>query len=299
MAKLNKPIKKILAIGAIAISTNLAVTSQANAATPTELLEEIVNYTYYAAESLYYVQQDLLAQLNSWIMPDTSDTTSKFQGSFTTLTNTAINNANTQPALQPGLLKDFMAAANNLGLDYTYDYTYQTMIDKAYASTDPRLQSKDKSKTPPDAALNYLKNVSGMNILHPAPDETWQKDQSAKENYKRYFTTVSAIQTYDAYVLSDMYQNAKSDNPTMKQQHDLMQMASNSTWFSQIAGENIGTVLRQILMFNSQNYVLMTQLLETQKQQLAAQVMANTLLVLGNKFTENQLIYAASGAAPK
>ena len=111
--------------------------------------------------------------------------------------------------------------------------------------------------------------------------------------------TISAIQTYNAYLLSQVYSDYVNGTQLTQQQNSLMQQASNAAWFTQVASENIGLVLRQILMYNSQVYVLLSQLVQTQKQALAAQAMTNTLIVIGNEFTGSQLLLRARKQQPK
>ncbi len=61
---------------------------------------------------------------------------------------------------------------------------------------------------------------------------------------------------------------------------------------------NISHILREILLYTSQDLVVQSQLLKVQKQQLAAQAMTNTLLILGNQFNENTLLDKATGKMP-
>jgi hypothetical protein len=296
MFKLKTRIQKIIAMSAAALTLNLAMILPAKAQTASEmLLALIAEYTYKTAEATYYIEQfsySMLTILNSWILPDESDTTANLQASFVTVTNTALQNATAQNALQQQLTQEFLAGANIESIPYVNDFTYQTMLGQPYASPDPR-KKEDENINP---TFNYIKNAAGINIRHRIPNNNWKGSQREKENYRNFYTTVSSIQMYNAYLLSQLYTEAAGGNQLTQQQNVLMQQASNSNWFAEVASENIGFVLRQLLMYNSQTYVLLTQLLQTQKQSLSAQAMTNTLLVLGNQFTETQLLSKATGA---
>jgi hypothetical protein len=78
----------------------------------------------------------------------------------------------------------------------------------------------------------------------------------------------------------------------------LVTQAGNATWLKNIAAEEIGIVLREILVFQSQSYVLLTQLVQTQKQLLTATVMSNTLMIQNNRQNEAYLAAKAQGVTP-
>ncbi|HSW69048.1 MAG TPA: hypothetical protein VLI69_02665 [Gammaproteobacteria bacterium] len=295
MSKLKSRIKKLTAISAAVLAMSAAVALPAKGQSLVETyLAYIVQYTYDTAQATYYINRSvfsMLVILNSWMMPDTSETTAKLQSSFATATNTAVQNSTLQKTLLMQLTQDYLKNVDPADVNFINDFTYQTMLGSPYVNPDPR-KEKDKSVNP---ALNYIKNVAGLKITHDTPNEKWKGDPVYKAKYNDYYATVSAIQTYNSYVLSQMYADATNGNPLSKQQDALMQQASNSDWFAEVASENIGTVLRQILMYNSQTYVLLTQLLQTQKELLSTQAMTNTLLVVGNQFTETQLLSKATG----
>ena len=134
-----------------------------------------------------------------------------------------------------------------------------------------------------------------MNITHTIPGPNWRGTEENKQKYLSYYSSISAIQTFNGYLLSQLYADYVNGRQYTQQQTALIQQASSSDWFTHVASESIGVVLRKILMYNSQLYVLMTELVQTQKQLLSAQAMTNTLLIIGNQFTENQLISKATG----
>jgi hypothetical protein len=63
--------------------------------------------------------------------------------------------------------------------------------------------------------------------------------------------------------------------------------------------EKIGYVLRQILLYQSQTFVLMTQIVQLQKQMVSAQVMTNATLVAVNQVNERVLAADAQGVQPR
>ena len=54
-------------------------------------------------------------------------------------------------------------------------------------------------------------------------------------------------------------------------------------------------MIRQILLFESQNFVLMSQLVKIEKQQLQAQTMTNALLIATGFTNERLMASAAQG----
>jgi len=295
MFKLKTRLKKMIAISIAALAVGIMAISPAKGDSISDLyLAYITQFTYETAQAAYYIEQytyGVLTILNSWVLPDKSDATANLQSGFVNMTNAAIQNSATQNTAQQQFTQDFLSGINAGSVPYANDFTYQTLLGQPYFNPDPRIQNGENV----NPVFNYIKNAAGLNIVHRTPNRNWKGSDKDKQNYQNFYTTVSAIQTYNAYVLSQLYADASNGNQLTQQQNALMQQASNSDWFAQVASENIGIVLRQILMYNSQVYVLLTQLLQTQKQLLSAQAMTNTLLVLGNQFTEMQLLTKATG----
>jgi hypothetical protein len=148
-----------------------------------------------------------------------------------------------------------------------------------------------------DAAFNYIKNASGIGIHHYLPNESWVR-KPALEKYKEYYNTVTAIESFNGYVLSNLYTEGNQFNAL---QTKLLKQAtddSENSWFTKVSSEHLSVVFRQILMYQSQIFVLMTQLLQLQKQTLTAQAMTNTLLIATNKQAEGLLVSQAQGVLP-
>src|SRR5579872_5641521 len=114
MFKLTTRMKKIITIGVAAFGINLAIVLPASAQSE-KLLALIALFTYKTAEATYYVEKftyGILTILNSWILPDNSDTTASLQSAFATVTNTALQNSTTQSTVQQQLTQDFLSSIN-------------------------------------------------------------------------------------------------------------------------------------------------------------------------------------------
>jgi hypothetical protein len=172
------------------------------------------------------------------------------------------------------------------------DLTYQTLLKMPYYSPDPRGNTAGDN-----APLNYIKNAAGLMITHPTPLPNWRGSASNKTKYLAYYNTISSVQTYNGYILNGLYADA-SNSPLTPLQNDLMTQASSQNWFTQVSGESLGKVVREILIYDSQIYVQLIQLLQVEKQLLAAMTMSNTLFIVGNQFTENDLVGKAKGTTP-
>jgi len=272
------------------------------------VLSRIEAYTQLTYQYLYSIDKSvnlILTFLNEWLITpsasDTNDKTGQLQSDFSTYTNTILTTTSINNDLQQNLTSDFLGSeVTPTSAPYTNDLTYQTLLGIPYFSPDPRIKDLIANQNYAEAAgldpaRNYIKNTAGLNIKHILPRDDWQGSDADKQRYKDFYNTVSSIQTFNIHVLGEIYADYKNGGAASAQQANLIQQASNSGWFSVVASEHIGLVLRQILMYNSQLLVVTSQLLQTQKEVLAAQAMTNSLLVLGNQFNENMLLNRATG----
>ncbi|RDI41684.1 hypothetical protein [Aquicella lusitana] len=230
----------------------------------------------------------------SWNTQDNSTESSQLQQTLTSYGNSITTVSQAQTALQTQILTDlFGPTVTSENLNYANDLVYQSLYGVRRFDPDPR-RKPDGSPANVDSAYNYIKTASGFNIRHPLPP-LGGPDPDAISRYFANYSTVMAAESFNSYVLSGLYEESRNGGPLNQLQTSLVQQATQSSWFTAIGGENLGIVLRQILMFESQAYVLMTQLLQTQKQQLAAQTLTNTLLILNNEDKEKQLYSKATG----
>jgi hypothetical protein len=250
---------------------------------------------------------------------DKSPSTGTMQKNFTDVGNLITKNIDIKTDLQLQLNADLLnndgnnvfntntkgnssppSIANPTNLWYANDLVYSTLLGKPYYLQDPRLNQGQPPVTKIDSPYNYIKNASGLNIYHQIPGTNWRGSVGAVGRYQAYYNTVTAVESFNSYVLSQQYADGNLFNDYQKQ---LIAQATSSTdpskdWFAQIASENIGYVLRQILMYESQTFVLLTQMLQLQKQAVTAQAMTNTLLIAVNQSNENLMVSNAKGQQP-
>lgn len=255
-----------------------------------DLLKQIADNTKQTLVKLNafptYVEKMIEYTLNMQ-KSDTSAETAAMQEQFALTGKGIADNANAQNLGIVELDKKLLGG-NAKDVPNARSLYYSSLL--GYNVEIPGEVAVDPTK-PTDPALDFIKNASGYTIRHKAPSGTWGGDRDSIARYMAYYYTVIPAQSYGAYILSNQYAETKQNkNGLTNAQMALVAKASGSDWFTKIASEEIGVVLRQILMFESQNYVLNTQLLQTQKQLLTAQVMTNGILIAGFQADEKKMI---------
>ena len=292
-------------------ATTTSTTAKTSDQTPSKsesYLKEIRDILLINVNKLPVYLNQLTKMALSWLTPDDSDVTAIQQKNFTSLANAELQNIQLRNASQNKMLYDFLKTNPSapdeglLGLrgvaPLVDSISYQALVGLPYNPATQQSQQQAQNEPP----YNYIQFASALNIQHKKPPATRPSSDknylAAINEYLNYYMTTSAVQTYNGYILSDLYADFKNQNAVKKARDALMQKASEPRWFTQIASENIGIVLRQILLYNSQTYVLLTQLLETQKKLLAAQAMNNALLIAVNQDSERRIYQRASGQPP-
>lgn len=249
--------------------------------------------TYVATLQVLKSVNRLPEFIEAWITEDNSDKsyTPKLQENFEQYITYTLTNDDTQMASQKSFLDDYFS--NTKPLPYVNQMTFTTLLGVPYSDT----PEKDEDGKAVNSSYQYVKNASGINLRHEIPSDNWRGTKENVQKYMDYYKTITAVQSFNTYVLSALYADSQNNFNLSKKQRQLMDQASSSEWFVDVASENIGVVLRQILLFNSQTYVMLIKMYEAQKQQLAAQSMTNTLLIMGNQFTEKDLYNRATGNA--
>ncbi len=243
-----------------------------------------------------YLNQ-VLKLVIAWMTPDSTPTTAKLQSSFSTYANQFLAQTAPDPKIQQQILTDFFGPLVTAEtLPTVNDLTYQTLLGLPYLTPDPR--SKAKPPIEFNSAFNYIENAAGVHVSHVMPGTNWSGLAEDQIAYGNYYNAVSAVQTYNAYILSKTYADMQNSKSLSEAESSLIKQASSGDWFTQIATEEIGIVLRQILMYNSQMFIVMTQQLDAQKQLLTSQAMANTLLVLSNQSGESFMLTKAKQKLP-
>ncbi len=274
-----------------------------------ECLKAITENTYAALQAvntlpvyLYNAGQYIL----NWTAADKSSSTSTMQGYFTgignaiTNNNAYVNDANNlaqimadtlgQPSL-PVSVQDFNEPQGNpkiktiLGGLNVNDFAFGTILGV------PPVTKGD-----PANPYSYLQNASGMNVKHTIPSPAWQGKKQDRDTYTNYYKMLMSIISYDSYILDSLVADSTAgQNGFTPQQASLIQTAANGNFLATVATEELGPVLRQILMFQSQAYLMLTQLVVLQKQQMATQAMTNSLLITNNSLNESLMVSKAMG----
>lgn len=157
----------------------------------------------------------------------------------------------------------------------TYSIIYGQPID---GSKYPRLnapgQSADeKNKISQQLAADingYIKNLSGSNYIFKQPTSGNSDDI---KNYRTMYNMLSSIQSYNTFILSSLYYQNFSDDLTKK----LMNNASKDTWITQIGSEDLGLVLRHVLMYCTGMFMQLNRIQQLQQQQVTLLAMNNVL----------------------
>ncbi|VVC75096.1 hypothetical protein AQUSIP_03720 [Aquicella siphonis] len=282
-----------------------------------EYLKQIAENTYNTLQKVNDLPtylQSLNAFITAWMSQDDSAPTVAMQGSFTNLGNMLITDQSAQLLLQPALnayllnndgnnvfsVNNGTATPTNLAtsstLWYANDLVYSSLLGVPYFAKDPRQQQQAGTTNKIDFALNYVRNASGMNIYHMLPGSNWQGKKESQARYQSYFNTVTSAESFGAYILSKQY--LEKDQFTTLQAQLIKQASDPKDWFAQVSSESIGFVLRQLLLYQSQIFVLLTQMLQTQNQMVTAQVMTNAVLIANNSLNETMLVSNAQGKQP-
>lgn len=268
-----------------------------------DLLKQIADNTYAFLKAFNYFS------LN-WLQIYTVPTSNALDTLFGTYVTSSEDNMKYQLALLKGgsfNILDQNGKPTKITLNSIYPLTeensgiYRVDIPEAdtnYASlvNPSQVTSLSNADAPMDIknlkAGYFVKNASGINIYHSIP----KKFEKTSEEYKKYITfanSIKAIASYNAYILNNHLADLQNDFKLNQTQTELKNKAGNNEWLTHINNEaSLGVVLRQLLLFNSQMYVLMSDLLTTQKQQLAATAMTNALIIANSGYYEQNLVSA-------
>ncbi len=158
-------------------------------------------------------------------------------------------------------------------------------------------QNAKDTPVPQDIKLNaqyFVKNASGINLYHIAPSSLQAGTNAlAVRKYTTFYNALNAIASYNAYILNGHLADLQNNFKLSQTQMELQNYATDNKWLTHVNNEqSIGVILRQLLLFNSQMYVLMTESLATQKQLLASAAMTNALIIANSGFYEKTLLDA-------
>ncbi len=289
-------IKKIVILtGAVLSVSIVGLTNSRADGADTALLQQIANNTMMImqyAQTLPAALEQLTTMALAWTGEDKSETTGNMQKSFTALGDLLVADQATQTSsgLIQQLNNDLLGPnVSPTSFPTANDVTYSTVLGQPFFPKDPR---KSGGVNP---VYNYIRNASGIKTVHIFPAGSFGGSDSDQAKYRSYYNAVMAAESFNAYVLSYQYADGNQYNSA---QAGLIGQASSKDWIATVSSENIGTVLRQLLIYQSQAYVLMTQLFQTQKQMVTAQTMTNALLISNNAVNESLLLAKAQGVQP-
>lgn len=299
-------LKKIVVLSVAVLSVSIIYTSNTKAANE-GVLQQIANNTFGTMSTAQKILQ-LLIQ-NSADSMGSAEADDGKNGSYSfTLANMAkfkkfgedfVNSQTAQDDSQVQVFADLLGVDRNQ-LQPALSFIGAPILGQlpnanelAYAS----LLGKPPANKGQFNAYNYIKNASVFSFRRPIPDKGWQGKEDDKKKYKNYFEAITAIQSFNSYVLTQLKSDYEADkDPTMTGlRNDLVRQASSDGFIKQVAGQSMGKVMRQLLLFTSQNFVLNTQIQNSLRQLVAAQAMTNSLTILFNLPNENQLIRNAKG----
>lgn len=173
------------------------------------------------------------------------------------------------------------------------ELSYSNVVKKAEQGEDAAKREKQ--------VLSYITTVSGLNLYHKTQGDFRGGKQEA-EAYKRFVNTMLAAETYNSYMLAQMYtkyQQKDALDEAGEAQKQLVEQAKDSDWFTKVGSEPISFVIRQLLLYTSQLLVVQSQMITIQQknhqEMMISQGVSNTLLMLIGQYSENQLLRSATG----
>jgi len=271
-----------IGIGCGVVSTAYAEDSESSSIV--EVLNQILSVVQEFATSFQTYS-------DAWLNPDTSDSYVALLPDLSNYMTNTWNNIDVQNSIQRQLTNTMLN--NATPPTFINDVSYMTVLGEPYQAQD----SQGNDVDPKAATLNYVTNISAANVTHDLPKARWQGSAKAKSRYENFIKTIMSVQTYNQYVLSDFYANVANERALTQTQIDLKnKLTDQEGWFKHVSeAENIGNILREILMFQSQLYLVSLQSIEAQRQLIASIAATNSLIILGNQFTEDTLKQKAGG----
>lgn len=262
-----------------------------NISNNTDAILKNINIMFtYMTQLSTFAQTWLNADNTPGTNPDWSANWSNEQNALANLSNLTLQNESNQFSMQQQLLNNFfnLNTVNNNTLDNINDLSYTTLLNAPLITPDPRGNDVD-------SATNYLLNVSGLTLPLQQPDTNFNGSQSAQKTYTNFYNTITAVKTYNTFALSRLYLDSKNATNSNNLRNKLIAQSSNSQWFIDVISNDLGWVLRQILLYSSQNYILNDQLLQVAKQIAATAAMTNTLLIANSLTQSYTLLSSATG----
>jgi hypothetical protein len=243
--------------------------------------------------------ESITEMAESWIeTDDPANTIGNSQYTFSSLGDLRTTNEENQISATVSLTQQFLQAGSFNTSKPTLpsnanDLTYSILFGKPIIQPNPALgQSTNFNQN----IQNYIKNATGSTLILDQPNPNWP-DGKTKTQYSNLYNTLASIESYNQYLISGL--------ATLKNSQDLSAeltaQATDPDWFKQISTEALGLVLRHMLMYVSQSFVQINQMVDLQQKQLAVQAMTNSLMIVlvqSNVGSQLQLKAGQSTQAP-
>lgn len=276
----------------------LLFSQSANAQSVEQILIGIWWDTYYILADVDSFSKDLEGMAHSWIQKtDDNQVISTLQAPFTDLEYANNITLGKQITMGSDLTRNFLTMGS-INPDSpalpvnANDLSFVTLLGSPLNSQNCSVLDyacmNQQTQQMAASYKNYLQNASGSSLIIDQPNPRWSKSSTNAKQYLAYYNTVASIQSFNSYVLSSLYYRQYMD----KAATDLAAKSSTQAWFSAIGTEDLGLVLRHILMYDSQIYVELNRLERLQQQQLASMAMTNTLLIIGMHSMAGSQLYA-------
>lgn len=298
-------LKKIFVLVFAAFAVSIAYVSN----TPAQggLLQQIANNTYgtvaTAQQILSLLQQDTANSIGNSEADDGKNGTYsliiKNFGFVFSLAQDFMNSQKAQEDYQSQAFADLIGFGNNPGaLKQPIGNPVLAKLPNANELAYGSLIGQPPVANGAYDLRNYLNNVSVMNIGRPIPDPVWQGKDDEKKKYINYYNTITSIQSLNAFLLTQLKTDYEVDkNPTISglERTLLNEFSDQQNFLKQIASQNMGKVYRQMLFIQAANFLLNIQIQRGIRQLVAATAAQNSLMILFNIPSENQLVRNAKG----
>jgi hypothetical protein len=290
MDRLKKSMNRFIIYIGISVAISLVTVPSCYAQSATELLLAQILATSQTIlnkiNQLPAYIQDITQMAQSWnTTKDDNNVIGNNQAGFATLSNTDATAISQQIALSQEFTKAFLTAGSTSMPFNSYELGYSVLLNQPISPV-PGENANDRQQKLEEAKKNYLKYISGSDILFKQAQNGWNDD--TKKQYQGIYNTAASISSYSAFLLSGLYTNQTKETTRT----NLVHQATSSSWFTQVATESLGLVLRHILMYTSQSYVELSHISKAQQDQLAIQAMTNSLLVLYANYAVAQSVSA-------
>lgn len=293
---------------ALSLNSPLYAQDEGSSGLSAKLLADIRQYTHDILDRVNklpdYIQA-MTALATSWLDSTDESKSIEINGSLFSMLASA-RNANIEDQINQTKASTRLFLGKNNKIETINDFSYTTLLGAPLVS--PNKTTGDLTQS----INNYIKNASGSNLPMVAPDPEWKNQSQERQDYYTLYSTLASVQSYNSYIFNKAYADRQGRTrypegiPSRKKGdaasvQDILaasvENASSTKWYATVASESIGLVLRQLLVFTSQNYILLEKILETQQDALMAQAMTNTLLMQNAGIGQGRLLYKqATGA---